>query len=100
MAIPTAQDQSVTPSTCWCCGRTFESSELLHLGEHPEVAICLSCAHFLHQRARAREDAEERSVAARARDVMRSAREFVIRNDLHNKPLLGPVLRWLGPRLP
>jgi hypothetical protein len=41
-------------SECWCCGRARSSDTLVHLGNHPEVNICISCVHFLQRRARDR----------------------------------------------
>jgi hypothetical protein len=85
---------------CWCCGQLGAPADLVQLGEHREVQVCLRCAHFLHQQARAREDAQSRSAMARARDGMRGLRQVVMRYGLQRKPLIGPLLRWLGPRLP
>jgi hypothetical protein len=86
---------------CWCCGkRGYAEPAIVRLGEHPEVAVCLGCAHFLHQRARAREDAARPSPATRARDLLRAARGLVIRRGWHTWPVIGPVLRLLGSRLP
>jgi hypothetical protein len=87
-------------SECWCCGAEQPAAKMIHLGNHPEVTLCLRCAHFVHQQARAREDADRPSPTARARDLMRSGRRFVVDRDWPHKPIIGPVLRWLGPRLP
>jgi len=62
--------------------------------------VCRGCAHFLHQRARAQEDAVRPSPAARARDLLRAARELVIRRGWHDRPVIGPLLRRLGTHLP
>jgi hypothetical protein len=75
-------------------------SSVVRLGEHPEAAVCFGCAHFLHQRARAQEDAARPSLGARARDLLRAARELVIRRGWHTLPVIGPMLRSLGSRLP
>jgi hypothetical protein len=85
---------------CWCCGQPTPESDVLRLGEHPEAAVCLGCAHFLHQRARAREDAARPSPAARAREVLRAARGLVVRRGWQNRPVIGPLLRRLDTRLP
>jgi hypothetical protein len=74
--------------------------EIVHLADRPEVGVCLGCAHFLHQRARAREDELRPSPGARARDGLRAVRGLVVTRRWHEKPVIGPVLRWLGPRLP
>jgi hypothetical protein len=85
---------------CWCCGNSYAESDIVRLGQHHEVGVCLRCAHFLHQRARAREDAARSSPATRARDVLRAGRDLVIRRGWHTWPVIGPVLRRLGSRLP
>jgi hypothetical protein len=85
---------------CWCCGQLRPESDVVRLGAHPEAAVCLRCAHFLHQQARGREDAASPSPAARVRDGLRAGRRLVMRRGWHQAPVLGPVLRWLGRRLP
>jgi len=85
---------------CWCCGQRYPGERLLRLGSHPEVAVCLACAHFLHQQAQQREDALRPSVASRLRDAARLARRLVIDHGWHQRPLVGRPLRWLGQRLP
>ena len=93
-------DESDGGVRCWCCGVLQAVEDVVHLGDHPEVAVCLGCAHFLHQRARAVEDAQRPSAASRARNVLRSVRSLVIARRWHEKPGIGPVLRWLDARLP
>lgn len=89
-----------TPVGCWCCGRECSEDDVVHLGSHPEVAVCLRCAHFLHQQARGREDAGRRSPSVRLRELLRAGRRTVLRHGWQNAPLIGPLLRRLGPRLP
>jgi hypothetical protein len=100
MEAQAAVDQSDDRVRCWCCGQRRSPEDVVHLGDHPEVAVCLDCAHVLHQRARAVEDVQRPSPAARARDGLRAARNLVIARRWHEKPLIGGVLRWLGARLP
>jgi hypothetical protein len=88
------------PFECWCCGSVYEEPELIRLGSHSEAGVCLRCAHFLHQQARAREDAQRPSPASRVRDGLRAGRRLVMRQGWHEKPLIGRPLRWLGRRLP
>ena len=82
---------------CWCCGQHIpDEGRAVRLGNHPEVVICLRCAHFLHRRARGLEDALRPSPAARVRDALRSFRDLVIRRGWHRRPVIGPILRLLG----
>jgi hypothetical protein len=92
--------QATGEVACWCCGHQRAESDVVRLGEHPEVAVCLGCAHFLHQRARGREDAARPSPASRVRDALRAGRRLVMRRGWHQAPVLGRVLRRLGQRLP
>jgi hypothetical protein len=85
---------------CWCCGQRAPELEVVHLGNHSEVAVCLPCTHFLHQQARGREDAARPSPGSRIRDALRAGRRLVMRHGWQHTPVIGPVLRWLGPRLP
>jgi hypothetical protein len=87
-------------SDCWCCGQRYPSERLIRLGSHPEVAVCSACAHFLHQRARQREDALRPSTAGRLRDGLRWGRQVVIERQWHQRPVIGRPLRWLGRHLP
>jgi hypothetical protein len=85
---------------CWCCGQQRPADRVVYLGSHPEVAVCLGCAHVLHQRARAREDEMRPSLSGRGRDVLRAGRELVMRRGWHHLPGVGRLLRWAGRRLP
>ena len=85
---------------CWCCGQQRPAGRLVYLGSHPEVAVCLGCAHVLHQRARAREDELHPSLSGQGRDVLRAGRELVTRRGWHHLPGVGRLLRWAGRRLP
>lgn len=100
MQIAASRDGHFDEVVCWCCGSRNAEPDVVRLGDHPEVAVCRGCAHFLHQRARAQEDAARPSSAARVRDVLRAGRALVIRRGWHSRPLIGPLLRWLGARLP
>ena len=86
--------------SCWCCGSSQSEASVVRLGNHPEVAVCLGCAHFLHQQARGREDAARPSPATRARDTLRAAPRFVMQHGWHQKPVIGAMLRRLGRHTP
>jgi len=34
---------------CWRCDISDVPNRMVHLGNHPEVNLCLRCAHFVHQ---------------------------------------------------
>ena len=83
-------------SACWCCGTRKPETGLLRLGARPEAAICLECLVHLRQRARAHEDsmAAVRHLHATAHHV----RDAVAAVGLHNRPVIGRVLRWVNQR--
>ena len=77
-------------TTCWCCGQPRPESDLLRLGQHPEVGVCARCAHSLHRRAQERADQaqeaadqaqddadEDQDRADEARELADEARELV-----------------------
>jgi hypothetical protein len=39
---------------CWCCGSSFPEEQVVRLGQHPEVAVCLDWALFLNRRDESR----------------------------------------------
>jgi hypothetical protein len=78
----------------------YQEADLIRLGQHPEVGVCLRCGHFLHQQARGREDALRPSPGSRMRDGLRAGRRIVMDQGWHQKPVIGRPLRWLGRRLP
>ena len=97
---PATESDAAEPLECWCCGGAYHEPDLVRLGSHPEVGVCLGCARYLHLQARGREDARRRSLAARARDQLRAVRQVVIRRGWHRTPVIGGPLRWLGRHLP
>jgi hypothetical protein len=56
---------------CWCCGSGSDEAQLIRLSRHPQVAVCLRCAHFLHRQARGREALQRPSIGARLRAAIR-----------------------------
>jgi hypothetical protein len=95
-------DETSEPTTpvCWCCGGDFEDRDLVRLGMHPEVGVCLQCAHFLQRRAAEREDERHPSPAARVRAVVRGVRDQVISRGWHHRPVIGRLLRRIDRHLP
>jgi hypothetical protein len=72
----------------------------VRLGEHPEVHLCLGCAHFVHQQAWEIEDEEKAGPASVLRERVRALRALVIRRGWHDNRFVGGRLRWLGKHLP
>ncbi len=92
------QDNENVP--CWCCDMSDVPDRMVHLGNHPEVNLCLRCAHFVHQQAWEIEDEGNGGPAAFARDRFRNLRAEVIRRGWHQNRFIGGKLRWLGKYLP
>jgi hypothetical protein len=94
----TAQSTSDQTSTsCWCCSTTTPEDGVVRLGDHPEVAICLDCAHLLHRRARERRATRAGRRLHRLGEWMRDA---VVRSGLLDRPVLGGLLRRIDRHLP
>jgi len=99
VTIADETSQPVAP-TCWCCGGEFDERDLVRLGTHPEVGVCLGCARFLQRRAAEREDELRTSPAVKLRSGVRSAREWVIRHGWHRLPVVGRLLQRINRHLP
>ena len=84
-------------SNCWCCGQLRSQGSLVRLGSHPEVGICISCVHFLRRRAR---DQQATVIRQTLRGAAESVRGRVTAGGWHQRPLIGPALRWLNRHLP
>jgi hypothetical protein len=89
--------QETRDSECWCCGKRVDLEELVHLGQHPEVGICVSCVHFLGRRAR---DYQATAARRRLRSTAESVRRRVMTRGWHESPVIGPFLRRLNRHLP
>lgn len=99
MAVQPDQDSASTPR-CWCCGSERPEAELVRLGAHPEVGVCLDCAHWLRRRAIARHDERHRTPPAWLRARLQAVRDYVIGKGLHERGLLGSLLRRIDRHLP
>ena len=84
-------------SRCWCCGQPRSEDTLVHLGNHPEVGICISCVHFLRRRAR---DQQATAMRQTLRGAAESVRGQVMARGWHQRPVIGPALQWLNRHLP
>ena len=86
--------------TCWCCGTVDAASRMVHLGDHPEVHLCLGCAHFVHRQAWEVEDEGRRGPVVLVRHRLRSMRGEVMRRGWHRSKVIGGALRWLDKYVP
>jgi hypothetical protein len=84
-------------SRCWCCGQTIPEGALVHLSDHPEVGICINCAHWLRRRAR---DYQATVLRQRLRGTAESIRREVMARSWHERPVTGPALRWINQHSP
>lgn len=94
------EDAKTDRAECWCCGMVGPPGAMVHLGNHPEVTLCLRCAHFVHKQAWEIEDRERDGPGVRARDGFRRLRRQVMARGLHQSRWVGGPLRWLGRHLP
>jgi hypothetical protein len=99
MTVQPEQDH-VTTSQCWCCGNTYGEENLIRLGQHPEVGVCLTCARWLQRRAVQRHDEQHPSWQAELRSRVDSIRNAVIRRGWHRQGAFGKFLRWINRYLP
>lgn len=88
------------PGVCWCCGCSGGDERMVHLGEHPEVAVCIRCAHSLSKWAWELDDESKSGPAVKVRDGFRAVRKAVMRRGWQNSRRFGGPLRWIGNRLP
>lgn len=93
-------EQTAPPSPCWCCGSSYPDDELVHLGQHPEVAVCLGCTRWLRRRATRRLDDRNPSVRGRFRAGVAWVRSGVMKRGWHERGLLGALLRRIDRHLP
>lgn len=88
------------PGECWCCGRPDDTEKMVHLGNHPEVALCRGCARWAAKQAGEIDDRSKTGPLVMARDRVRKARLAVVQRGWHRSRVFGGPLRWIGKRLP
>lgn len=98
--MTTAPETVTVSAECWCCGSAFPEADLVRLGQHPEVGVCLGCARWLYRRRTERLDRARPTVPARVRSVVRATRAAVIRRGWPDRPKLGRLLRWIDRHIP
>lgn len=99
-AMTAVEDEFAGRSECWCCGVVEDQEKLVHLGNHPEVTLCLRCAHWASKQADGIEDHSRTGMAVMLRDRARFARRVVIQRGWHRLPIVGTALRRLGRHTP
>jgi hypothetical protein len=73
---------------------------MVHLGNHPEVVMCVRCARWAAQEAWKIEDRDKTGMLVRVRDRFRATRRGVVGRGRHNSRWFGGPIRWLGKHLP
>jgi hypothetical protein len=99
MTVQPDHASAVVPH-CWCCGSDFSEAELVRLGNHPEVGVCLACANWLRRRAQQRHDEQHPSTTRHVRAAIHRVRNFVIEKGWHERGRLGALLHRLDRHLP
>jgi hypothetical protein len=94
------EDADANRSECWCCGAITAPTRVVHLGNHPEVALCIRCAHSVSKWAWEIEDQSKTGPLVMARDRFRMLRRDVIRRGWQHNAVFGGPIRWIGKRLP
>jgi hypothetical protein len=100
VSVQPEQEHAPSGTGCWCCDAEYPEAELVRLGQHPEVGVCLRCARWLQRRAMQRYDEQHPSSAARLRGGIQAVRAAVVRKGWHRRGRLGIMLRWIDRHLP
>ena len=77
-----------------------DPARMIHLGNHPEIVLCVRCGRWAGKRAWEIEDRARSGPLVRARNGVRALRRDVMRRGWHHHRLIGGPLRWIGRRLP
>lgn len=97
-AAPGTDDAQPHTGGCWCCGRPYPPDRMVHLGAHPEVTVCADCTRFLHRRAALL--GAHATPLALIRRATQTIRDQVLSRQIHQRRVIGPLLRWLDKFLP
>jgi hypothetical protein len=100
VAHTAVEDEYAHASECWCCGCTDDPTLMVHLADHPEVALCRGCARWAAKQAWEIDDRAKTGRIVIVRDLLRNMRQAVVDRGWHNNRIFGGPLRWLGDRLP
>ncbi len=85
---------------CWCCDAIDVPARMVHLGNHPEVGLCLGCARWAAQQAGRIEDETRTGVGVRVRGGARTIRDIVVDRGWHRNRIIGGPLRRLDKWFP
>lgn len=94
------EDGAANRSECWCCGAIDDPTTMVHLGNHPEVALCQRCARWAAKQAWAIEDRAKTGALVIARDRLRALRRGVVERGWQHHRVFGLPIRWIGKHLP
>lgn len=94
------EDHEVGKSECWCCGTVDDPDRMVHLGNHPEVTLCVRCGYSVAKQAGAIDDRTKTGPLVIARNRFRPLRTTVMQHGWHRNRFIGRPLRWIGRRLP
>lgn len=100
VGVTSDQDEFPSGAQCWCCATVDDPALMVHLGNHPEVALCRPCARWAAKQAQEIDDLSRTGPGVYARDRFRDLRRSVVHRGWHRNRVLGPPLRWLGRHLP
>lgn len=93
MSLAADRHASSMDSECWCCGSTFPPAQLIRLGQHPEVGLCVACVGDLRRRAHLNQTAKLTKPIYQLGEQARSA---VVARGWHRAPVIGALLRGVG----
>lgn len=100
MTAAARRNEPAPPTGCWCCGRDFDDTELIRLGEHPEVGLCRACARWAKRRADALQHEQHPTAMGRLRGGIDVIRNNIIQRGWHERGWLGALLRRVDQHLP
>jgi len=97
---PTDSGREAAQHLCWCCGRSFPEAGILRLGARPEARVCVNCTISLRSRARERMAENKGPWSRWQAQALHRCRDYVMDHRWHERPVIGPVLRWFNRHMP
>jgi hypothetical protein len=62
--------------------------------------VCVNCTVSLRRRARELTSEDKGAWSRRQAHALRRSRETIMQRRWHERPVLGPVLRWINRHIP